>query len=69
MSMYIKKIHFFTLLSKPCGQGLYTHLMEGSENKDGQLTESECLLVLMGTPDGSYGNLYQIAIKSTFLGL
>ena len=43
--------------------------MEGSENKDGQLTESECLLVLMGTPDGSYGNLYQIAIKSTFLGL
>ena len=23
----------------------------------------------MGTPDGSYGNLYQIAIKSTFLGL
>ena len=23
----------------------------------------------MGTPDGSYGNLYQIAIKSTFPGL
>ena len=35
-SMYIKKMYFFTLLSKPCGLGIYTHLMEGSENKDGQ---------------------------------
>ena len=32
--MYINKMYFFNMLSKPCGQGIYTHLMEGSENKD-----------------------------------
>ena len=38
MYMYIKKMYFFSpCLSKPCGQGIYTHLMEGSEHKDGQL--------------------------------
>ena len=38
MYMYVKKMYFFfTLLSKTCGQGIYTHLMGGSENKDGQL--------------------------------
>ena len=39
MYMHIKKMYFFhpAVLSKTCGQGIYTHLMEGSENKDGQL--------------------------------
>ena len=36
-STYRKKICiFFNLLSKT-GQGIYTYLMEGIENKDGQL--------------------------------
>ena len=46
--MYIKEMYFFTLLSKT-GQGIYTYLMEGIENKDGQLIR---------VPSCSHGGLY-----------